>query len=123
MHALQEAQRLKVEGGSPYVFPPADGRSEFIRSENTPKEHLNAALKALGIRRRRQYAARHTYATICLMAGMTPAFVAKQLGHSVQVLLDTYARWIDSESDFIELDKLSQIKNPILETASNIITT
>ncbi|MNU01363.1 hypothetical protein D3C72_2447410 [compost metagenome] len=57
------------------------------------------------------------------MAGMTPAFVAKQLGHSVQVLLDTYARWIDSESDFIELDKLSQIKNPILETASNIITT
>nr|WP_256661042.1 site-specific integrase [Pseudomonas sp. DY-1] len=106
MNALEEARRLKVEGGSPFVFPPADGRSEFIRSENTPKEHLNTGLKALGIRRRRQYAARHTYATICLMAGMTPAFVAKQLGHSVQVLLDTYARWIDSDSDFLELEKL-----------------
>ncbi|MDO8697365.1 MAG: hypothetical protein Q7J74_09680, partial [Pseudomonas sp.] len=49
---------------------------------------------------------RHTYATICLMAGMTPAFVAKQLGHSVQMLLDTYARWIDSDSDLLELEKL-----------------
>ncbi|WP_330115609.1 tyrosine-type recombinase/integrase [Pseudomonas sp. JS3066] len=122
MNALEEARRLKVEGGSPFVFPPADGRSAFIRSENTPKEHLNSALEAMSIRRRRQYAARHTYATICLMAGMTPAFVARQLGHSVQVLLDTYARWIDSESDFLELDKLSQFKDPPQETPSNGVT-
>ena len=104
LHALQEAQRLKAEDAA-YVFTPADGR-EFIASENTPKGHLNKALEALGIRRRRQYATRHTYATICLMAGMTPAFVAKQLGHSVQMLLDTYTRWIDSDSDLLELEKL-----------------
>lgn len=103
--ALGEAQRMKAEDAT-YVFPPADGRGDFISSENTPKRHLNLALEQLGIRRRRQYATRHTYATVCLMAGMTPAFVAKQLGHSVQVLLETYARWIDSESDFLELDKL-----------------
>ena len=64
------------------------------------------AMEALGIRRRRQYATRHTYATACLMAGMTPMFVAKQLGHSLQVLLEIYARWIESDSDFLELDKL-----------------
>lgn len=36
-------------------------------------------------------------------------FVAKQLGHSLQVLLDIYARWIESEGDFLELDKLNSI--------------
>lgn len=104
LHALQEAQQLKTEEAL-YVFTPADGRG-FIESENTPKRHLNKALETLGIRRRRQYATRHTYATICLMAGMTPAFVAKQLGHSVQMLLDTYSRWLDSDSDLLELAKL-----------------
>lgn len=93
-------------GDSPYVFLPAEGGGKFIASENTPKRYLQMALEKLSIRPRRQYATRHTYATICLMAGMTPAFVARQLGHSVQVLLETYARWIDSDSDFLELDKL-----------------
>jgi hypothetical protein len=31
------------------------------------------------------------YATMMLMAGMTPAFCAAQLGHSVGMLLETYA--------------------------------
>ncbi|SED40198.1 hypothetical protein SAMN05421553_2592 [Pseudomonas anguilliseptica] len=76
--------------------------------QTIPKCYLAAALKQLGIRPRRQYATRHTYATVCLMAGMTPAFVAKQLGHGVQVLLDTYARWIDSDADMLELEKLNR---------------
>lgn len=112
LSALRGVQAMSDEVES-YVFRAADGRGEFIASENTPKGHLNSALKALGIRQRRQYATRHTYATICLMAGLTPAFVAKQLGHSVQVLLDTYARWIDSESDMLELEKLNPKKSPL----------
>ncbi|MGE6992852.1 integrase [Pseudomonas sp. NPDC047961] len=97
------------EGESAFVYTPADGRGDFIASENTPKRHLNAALKALGICQRRQYATRHTYATVCLMAGMTPAFVAKQLGHGVQVLLERYARWMNrSVRGFLELEKLAK---------------
>ncbi|MCY1284302.1 Tyrosine recombinase XerC [compost metagenome] len=98
---------LAICGNGPYVFQPVDGRREFIASENTPKRYLVAAVKALGFTWRKQYATRHTYATICLMAGMTPAFVAKQLGHSVQVLLTTYAKWIDSDADLLELNKLN----------------
>ncbi|VBC91783.1 Bbp50 [Burkholderia pseudomallei] len=30
-----------------------------------------------------------------LMAGMTPAFCAKQLGHSVEMFLTTYSKWIE----------------------------
>ncbi|AIV73967.1 putative phage integrase [Burkholderia pseudomallei] len=37
----------------------------------------------------------HCYATAMLMAGMTPAFCAKQLGHSVEMFLTTYSKWID----------------------------
>lgn len=107
LEALRGALAMNDGKETTFVFTPADGRGEFIASENTPKRYLNAALKALGIRQRRQYATRHTYATVCLMAGMTPAFVAKQLGHSVQVLLERYARWIDSEGDLLELEKLN----------------
>jgi integrase len=52
---------------------------------------LAITLKTLGIRPRPPYNARHTYATMCLMAGMMPAFIAKQLGHSIQILLTRYA--------------------------------
>lgn len=52
------------------------------------------------------YNCRHTYATICLMSGLNPAFIAQQLGHSVQMLLSTYARWLNSSSDWSELEKL-----------------
>jgi integrase len=70
-----------------------------------------AALRKTGIRYRRMYDTRHTYATMCLMSGMNPAFIAAQLGHSVQVLLSTYAKWISSSSDFAELEKLDLPKN------------
>lgn len=71
-----------------------------------PANHFNQAVEALGIPRRPQYNCRHTYATMCLMSGMNPAFIASQLGHSVQVLLSTYAKWLNSASDWSELDKL-----------------
>ena len=41
------------------------------------------------------------------MSGMKhPAFISQQLGHSVQMLLSTYARWLNSSSDWTELEKL-----------------
>lgn len=98
---------LAMSGSASYLFQPADGRGEFIASENTPKRYLVKAIQSLDFKWRRQYATRHTYATICLMAGMTPAFVAKQLGHSVHILLSTYARWIDSDQDMLETQKLN----------------
>lgn len=40
------------------------------------------------------------------MSGLNPAFIAQPLGHSVQMLLSTYARWINSASDWQEPEKL-----------------
>ena len=65
-------------------------------------------LKALGLRYRRPYQCRHTYATAMLMAGMNPAFCAKQLGHDVKVFLGTYAKWIDGDASDREMALLEQ---------------
>ncbi len=45
------------------------------------------------------------------MAGQTPAFIAKQLGHSVEILLSTYALWLSSENDRLEMEKLKLAPN------------
>mgnify|MGYP001763822664 CR=1 FL=1 len=113
LQALERARTLTF-ARSDYVFAPegsGDRASLYIRSETGPKRYWLSALRKLGIRERRTYDTRHTYATMCLMAGMNPAFIAAQLGHSVQVLLSTYAKWISSSSDWTELEKLEKAQN------------
>jgi integrase len=41
-----------------------------------------------------------------LMAGMTPAFCARQLGHTVEMFLRTYAKWIDGTQNDLEMARL-----------------
>lgn len=111
--ALEKARPLTA-ARSDYVFAPegsGDKSELFIRSETGPKRYWLSALRKLGIRHRRMYDTRHTYATMCLMSGMNPAFIAAQLGHSVQVLLSTYAKWISSPSDWAELEKLDRLES------------
>ena len=113
LQALEKA-RLLTAARSDYVFAPegSGDRSElYVRSETGPKRYWLLALRKLGMRHRRMYDTRHTYATMCLMSGMNPAFIAAQLGHSIQILLSTYARWISSPNDWSELEKLNTLQN------------
>jgi len=48
---------------------------------------------------RPSYNCRPTYATLCAMSGINPAFIAQQLGRNVQMLLSTYARQLSSSGD------------------------
>lgn len=53
-------------------------------------------LRRLGLRQRRAYCTRHTYATVALMGGVKPGYVAAQMGHSsTRMFFETYARWIN----------------------------
>lgn len=97
--AFTQTAGVEVFKDPRYGTPWVDERA-FRRSYWTP------ALKLLGIRYRRPYNMRHTYATAMLMAGMTPAFCARQLGHSVEMFLRTYARWIDNQRDDAEMARL-----------------
>jgi integrase len=58
--------------------------------------YFQPALKALGIRGRNTYNTRHTFATLLLMGGINPAYIASQLGHTtVALLFSTYSKWIN----------------------------
>lgn len=81
-------------------------RQAFVQQTSERHHRYEPVRKELGIRRRPPYNCRHTYATICSMSGLNPAFISQPLGHSVQMLLSTYARWINSSSDWSELEKL-----------------
>jgi len=60
-------------------------------------------LRRLGIRQRRAYATRHTYATVALMGGVNPAYVARQMGHSdTKMFFGTYTKWIDGADNGIQ---------------------
>lgn len=45
-----------------------------------------------------------------LMAGMRPAFAARQLGHSVEVFLRTYARWTAHKGESMSDDLIAQLR-------------
>jgi integrase len=47
-----------------------------------------------------------------LMAGMTPALCAEQLGHSVQMFLTTYSKWLDGERNDLEMRRLEDLDSP-----------
>lgn len=79
-----------------------------FKSLTTFRDRLNEAFVGAGIRVRSTYSMRHTYASVCLMAGITPAFVAQQVGNTVPVLLSRYAKWISSDADMLEMSKLGK---------------
>jgi len=76
--------------------------------ERSREHYWNPALLRCGIRRPRAYATRHTYATRLLMRGIKPAYIASQLGHSLQMLYNKYARWIEG-GDKREASKLDSV--------------
>jgi integrase len=57
----------------------------------------------------RPYDLRHSFASLLLAEGRQPLYVARQLGHSVAVLLSTYAHLIDEYEDAERIDADAEI--------------
>lgn len=105
--AVLQRQRAHSEaaGGSVWIDQAGAG---FV-SERPLLRWWTHALRGAGVRYRRPYNLRHTYATMLLMAGVNPAFGAKQLGHSVQVFLRIYSRWLGGDADAREMGRLEAV--------------
>lgn len=88
------------------VFHDPGTGKPWAYEQNARKRYWKPTLKALGIRYRRPYNTRHTYATIGLMAGANPAYMADQLGHGLNVFFKDYAKWINKNRDDAELQKI-----------------
>lgn len=104
IEALQVMQKQSRERQHVLICPETN---EPFFNEKPPRLRLNDAMKACRIRHRPAYNARHTYATMLLMDGVNPVFVADQLGHSLQMLMKRYARWIHGDKNKIEIAKLN----------------
>jgi integrase len=99
-------QRAFTQMSSEHVFHDPRYDSAWVDERAFRRSFWTPTLKALGIRYRRPYNMRHSYATAMLMAGMTPAFCAKQLGHSVEMFLRTYSKWLDGMANDLEMARL-----------------
>ncbi len=67
------------------------GEPLLLVAEDTLRDNFTKAQKALGMRHRSLYQAKHTYAVLALLDGESPAVVARSLGISLATLEKHYA--------------------------------
>ena len=112
--ALAVLKRQKVFSlmrgpNTPIFLNPLTNRS-WPDEKQQRERYFLPALSALGIRRRSAYQTRHTFATIALMGGVNPAYIARQLGHTTTAMLfKHYAKWIDGADKGREAAKLGAL--------------
>jgi integrase len=106
--ALQRQKAHTFLQGEHVFHDPKTGAPWKYQTITDVRSFWKITLKQLGIRYRRPYNMRHTYATLGIMSGARPAFLANQLGHSLQVFFQVYAKWINSKDDRVEIAKLDQ---------------
>lgn len=90
-----EAHRAETLLRGPYVFLDPNTGKPFNDDKPPRERYWRPVLTALGIRYRPPEQMRHTYATMTIMAGANPTWVARQMGNSPRVIFKHYARWID----------------------------
>lgn len=106
----REKARTFMLGADALIFTNPNTGEPWSGSQVQRRLYWNPSLRALGMRQRDAYQTRHTYATLSLMAGVNPAYIAKQLGHAnLGMLLKHYGRWIDGADKGREADKLNEI--------------
>jgi integrase len=106
----RQRAHTQVVGGPVFQDPRYD--TGWVDERAFRRSYWTPILKRIGVRYRRPYNMRHSYATAMLMAGMTPAFCAKQLGHSVEMFLRTYSKWLDGDQNDLEMQRLEAALSP-----------
>jgi integrase len=71
----------------------------------------------------RPYDLRHSFASLLLAEGRQPLYVARQLGHSVSVLLSTYAHFIDEYEDRERIDADAEIAGARRKVGTHLVRT
>lgn len=102
--ALRGQFELTGDGGE-HVFCADDGGP--FHDLQTPWRRWREAHKRLRMQYREPYHTRHTYATLALMAGVNPNYVAKQMGNSPRVVFKHYADWIEQVDNGGNRDRIN----------------
>lgn len=103
---LLVAQQARTLARGEYVWDdPNNEGGPWMDEKPFRRTYWIPTLKRLGIRYRRPYQCRHTNATMRLMAGQRLAYAAQQMGHTVDMFVHTYARWINDGHSALEDEK------------------
>ena len=99
-----ESQRL-ITGEFEYVFPRKSG-IPWSDTQWIGKYHWYPLLEKLGLKKRRLYEMRHTFATNMLNSGKFKVTeISRMLGHTTtEYLFNVYSRYIESEKDELQLE-------------------
>lgn len=106
--ALQRQKAHTFLAGEHVFHDPKTGEPWSYVKITDVRSFWKATLTKLGIRYRRPYNMRHTYATLGLMSGVKPGFMASQMGHSLRMFFTVYAKWISGTDDDREMAKLEK---------------
>lgn len=93
--AVIQRQRARTQTRGQEVFINPNTDAPYV-DEQTQRRAWQFALRSAGVRYRAPKECRDTSVTMALMAGANPMWVAMQHGHSVQVMLKDYAKWVPS---------------------------
>jgi len=101
--ALQKQKAETYMAGEYVLINP--NTNQPIYNDKPPRMEWTRALKLKGIRHRSCYQTRSTSVCMQLTAGLSPYHVSEHHGHSIQVMMKNYAKWMKSDK---ELNKLEQ---------------
>jgi len=89
---LEKQKELTKDFCSPYVFINTQGRPIL---QDKMRELWKRSMDKSGIKYRRMYETRHTFASWALGANETPEWVARTLGHAnTSMVFKTYGRYV-----------------------------
>ncbi len=95
LSALHRQKKISFLGRNAIFTEPRT--KERISGNQRIRDVWEAILKRAGVRYRRPYQTRHTYASMMLSAGENPMWVASQMGHSDWTMIARiYGKWIPS---------------------------
>ena len=93
----EEKLRLGWKETPEWVF--CNSQGNLIQYSHFVNRVWNRAMQKTGLRRRTPHDMRHTYATLRLSKGDSPAEVNKEMGHaSAETTYRTYYKWLSQES-------------------------
>jgi hypothetical protein len=116
--ALLRAFQLGKTGiADDLVFPSEAGTT--ICPDNIGPRYMEPALEQAGLRKFRFHDLRHTFGSLLIQAGVSPAYVQKQMGHrSIQVTIDVYGHLIPGEN-VAWIDTLDSTPKKVTATDAN----
>lgn len=94
----------------------SDGQEIFLGATGKPmgdcqmlNKRVHRLFNAAGVRARKPYQFRHTFASMMLSSGERPFYVARQMGHGSLMMLERhYAKWMDGAQAWDSFDDAIQ---------------